>query len=454
MARYRSRCGSSTPLSELILPAAGWRPRPYQAKLWKYLEGGGKRALAIWHRRAGKDDVCLHWTACAAHERPALYWHMLPEATQARKAIWDAVNPHTGRKRIDEAFPEELRASTRNNEMFIQFKCGSAWQVVGSDNFNSLVGAPPAGVVFSEWALADPAAWAFIRPILRENGGWALFITTPRGDNHAKTMLDGARGDPEWFTEVLPATETGVFSADDLAKEEAEYAREFGEDDGKRRFRQEYLCDFDAAVVGSYYGTDLARLDEAKRITRVQWEPKSPVHTAWDLGIGDQTAIWMFQRVGDEVRVIDFIRNSGVHLGWYVNELRTRPYTWGTDLLPHDAEPKRLQTGESVQDTLRGLGRPNSVIVPMGNIYDGINAVRALLPRCWFDAEKCRDGLSALRQYRREWDEKRKVFKDRPLHDWCSDPADAFRYLAMGLTLIPTADSWGKPFKYGKMGIV
>lgn len=441
-------------MTQIILPAGGWQPRPYQRELWRFLENGGKRALVFWHRRAGKDDVCLNWAATAMAERPATYWHMLPEAAQARKAIWDAVNPHTGRKRIDEAFPPEIRARTRNNEMYLELTTGAAWQVVGSDNFNSLVGAPPAGVVFSEWALADPAAWAFIRPILRENGGWALFITTPRGMNHAKTMYDGALGDAEWFTEVLPATETGVFSDADLAREEMEYAREFGEDDGRRRYRQEYLCDFDAAVVGSYYGTDMARFDKAKQIVRVPWLPKLPVHTAWDLGIGDQTAIWMFQTVGDEIHVIDHIRNSGVHLGWYVNALRERPYTWGTDLLPHDAEPARLQTGESVQQTLSGLGRPNNVIVPMHNVYDGINAVRAMLPRCWFDAEKCKDGISALRQYRREWDDKRKVFKERPLHDWCSDSADAFRYLAMGLRLVAKPDEWSKPLAYPAGGIV
>jgi phage terminase large subunit len=441
-------------VSDLVLPASGWKPRPYQQPLWRYLERGGKRAVAAWHRRAGKDDLCLHWTACAAHERVAAYWHMLPEAAQARKAIWDAVNPHTGRKRIDEAFPERLRASTRNNEMSITFKNGSTWQVVGSDNYNSLVGSAPAGVVFSEWALADPAAWAYIRPILVENGGWALFISTSRGDNHFKAMTQEAIKDNGWFGEILSAKKTGVFSAEQLDREKIEYVRDYGAQDGLTRFRQEYLCDFDAPIVGSYYGADFSRLDDGKRIARVAWEPKVPVHTAWDLGIGDQTAIWMFQKVVDEIRVVDFIRNSGVHIGWYVNALRERPYTWGTDLLPHDAEPKRLQTGESIQETLRNLGRPNSKIVPMHNVYDGINAVRALLPRCWFDAEKCKDGLPALRQYKREWDDKRKVFKNHPLHDWCSDPADAFRYLAMGLSLIDDGGAWSKPLSYSNKGIV
>ena len=157
------------------LPADGWRPRPYQRDVWNYLERGGKRAVAVWHRRAGKDEFCLRWASVAAFQKVGNYWHMLPMANQARRAIWEAVNPHTGKRRIDEAFPVALRETTREQEMMIRFKNGSTWQVVGSDNYDSLVGAPPVGVTFSEWALADPRAWAFIRPILLENDGWALF---------------------------------------------------------------------------------------------------------------------------------------------------------------------------------------------------------------------------------------------------------------------------------------
>ena len=178
------------------LPFNNWQPRLYQKKLWTHLENGGQRAVAVWHRRSGKDEVALHWTACAMHRRIGTYWHMLPEASQARKAIWEAINPHTGKRRIDEAFPPAVRSTTRDNEMFIRIRPGSTWQVIGSDNYNSLVGSPPVGVVFSEWALADPQAWAYVRPILRENGGWAVFIYTPRGRNHGATFYEGHQGDP------------------------------------------------------------------------------------------------------------------------------------------------------------------------------------------------------------------------------------------------------------------
>ena len=414
-----------------------WRPRPYQQPLWNYLEGGGNRAVAVWHRRAGKDDVCLHWTATAAMQRVGTYWHMLPEAAQARKAIWNAVNPHTGKRRVDEAFPPEIRASTQEHEMFIRFANGSTWQVVGSDNYNSLVGSPPIGVVFSEWALADPASWAYLRPIFRENGGWALFIYTPRGRNHGATFFDNAKALPaEWFAERLTARQTPVFTEADLAAELRDYKADYGEQDGESRFNQEYLCDFNAAVVGSYYGSLMNDLETKGRIREVRHEPALSVHTAWDLGIGDSTAIWFCQLAGQEVRLIDYYEASGVGLDHYAAMLRSRSYNYGDHILPHDADISELGTGRTRVQTLGGMGISGRVLT-RSSPDDGINAARLLLPKCWFDADKCKRGIEALRQYRREYDDELKAFKKRPLHDWTSHAADAFRYLAMGLP-----DAW------------
>ena len=172
--------------------ASSWKPRGYQKPLMRYLEAGGTRADVVAHRRWGKDEVALHWAAVRATRRPGTYWHLLPEASQGRKAIWDAVNPHTGKRRIDEAFPPHIRKRTRDADMMIHFKSDSTWQVVGSDNFNSLMGSPPIGVVFSEWSLAKPEAWTYIRPILAENGGWALFLWTPRGRGHATRAFESS----------------------------------------------------------------------------------------------------------------------------------------------------------------------------------------------------------------------------------------------------------------------
>jgi hypothetical protein len=218
----RSRLRASTP--------EDWDPHPYQRPLWDHLMAGGTRAICIWHRRAGKDEVMLRWAHHAATAVPGTYWHMLPEYAQARKAIWDAINPHSGRRRIDEAFPPEKRIATREADMFIRLHNGSTWQVVGSDTYNSLVGTPPRGIVFSEFALADPNCWAYLSPILEENGGWAAFITTPRGRNHAWRMFEAARrenerenagdngrGPKKWFAQRLTAQDTKVFTDESLA---------------------------------------------------------------------------------------------------------------------------------------------------------------------------------------------------------------------------------------------
>ncbi len=372
---------------------------------------------------------------------------MLPQANQARKAIWTAINPHTGLRLIDQAFPREIREATQENEMFIRMRCGSTWQVVGSDNFTSLLGSPPAGVVFSEWALADPKAWALLRPILLENDGWALFITTPRGRNHAHTMLELAQSEPGWFGEVLPATETGVFTPEQLASELREYIKENGQVDGQSLFDQEYGCSFDAAIVGAYYAGEMRQAEADGRICNLPWEPKVKVHTAWDLGFDDSTAIWFVQQVGREVRLIDYYEASGEALPHYASLLKSKPYAYGDHLLPHDAEVRELGTGKSRVETLQGLG-VQSTVVPIQEVPDGINAARLMLPRCWIDKTKCDRGIQALKAYRREWDEDHKVFRVRPLHDWASHGADAFRYLALGLR--PDDGGWGKSLDYGK----
>lgn len=214
------------------------------------MESGGKRAVVVAHRRWGKDDICLHWSATAQALKPGTYWHMLPEAAQARKAIWDAINPHTGKRRIDEAFPPEIRETTREQEMFIRTKFNTTWQVVGSDNYDSLVGSPPVGVVFSEWPLAKPDSWAYLRPILAENGGWALFVYTPRGNNHGKTTYDMAIESPGWFAERSTAYDTSVFTPEQLESERQEMIKQYGRSRGEALFRQEYLCSFDEAFTG------------------------------------------------------------------------------------------------------------------------------------------------------------------------------------------------------------
>lgn len=252
----------------------GWIPRPHQLPAWQYLAGGGKRAVLVWHRRAGKDSLAINWTACETQVHPGVYWHMAPEAKQVRKIVWDGVDG-MGRRVIDQAFPKELRESVRDDEMRIRFANGSVWQAVGSDNFDSLVGANPRGIVFSEYSLTDKRAWDYLRPMLAENGGWAIFPYTPRGLSHGYTLYEAARQDKTWFTQLLKAQDTKVFSAEDLEKEKRELCREHGVEMGLAIFSQEYECNFMAPLVGCFFGVeDIEAQDEHIRppFVRVELE--------------------------------------------------------------------------------------------------------------------------------------------------------------------------------------
>lgn len=422
-------------MSSIILPASGWQPRPYQRPMWDYLERGGKRAIGIWHRRAGKDDVMLHRAAVAAFEREATYWHCLPEFAQARKAIWNAVNPHTGVRRVDEAFPHELRANTNDQEMFIRFKNGSTWQVIGSDRYNNLVGAGVAGVTFSEWAICNPAAWGFISPMMRENNGWAAFITTPRGRNHAHDLYNMARENPEWFAERLSVQDTAAFTPDQLDEIlQTDYIALYGEDIGRAQFEQEYLVSFNAAILGAFYAREMVAVRNEGRIDpALDAIPDRPVHRAWDIGVRDDTTIWWFQMVGAQLFILDSYSASGVGVDHYAEivEQRRNEHGWidGKDYVPHDARVKEWGTGRTRVETMQSYGL-NPHVVPQAGLLDGINAARRTIPRCVFH-DRCEDGISALEQYRREWDDDKKAFRANPLHDWSSHYADAFRYLAL-----------------------
>lgn len=419
-------------MARIQLPYNGWKPRADQMDFWKYLQNGGKRAFMLAHRRWGKDEVALHNAACQLMQRPATYWHCLPEYGQARKAIWEAVNPRTGKRRIDEAFPDAIRETVRSQEMFIKFKNGSTWQLVGSDNYNALVGSPPVGLVFSEYALADPGAWNFMRPILAENNGWATFITTPRGKNHAYDLYNLAKDDPSWFAQTLTVDDTDVFSREMLRQERLELIKMYGPDEGEAMFRQEYYCSFEGAIVGSYYGAQLEIAKEEGRITSVPYDPSLPVITSWDLGMGDATGIWFIQPYGQEFRAIDYYETSGEGLAYYAKYLHSKPYVYRDFILPHDIRVRELGTGKSRYEVAQSLGIQPITIAKSLPVDDGINAVRSILNRFYFDEKKCAQGLNALSNYRKEYDEKRKEFKNKPYHDWTSHAADALRYFAIG----------------------
>ena len=413
-------------MNEIAVPI-DWSPRTYQMPLWSFLENGGKRAVAIWHRRAGKDATSLNWTVVSALQRVGLYWHLLPTYNQGRKIVWDG-RTKEGRAFRD-AWPKELIKSENNTDMKLELHNGSIWQVVGTDNVDRLVGANPVGVVFSEYSLQDPRAWDYIRPILAENGGWAVFIYTPRGKNHGWDLYQMALRNPSWFCQRLDAHTTGILSKQIIDEERAAGMQE-------ELIQQEFFCSFEAGMVGSYYGAILAKLVEQGHYTRVPHDPRLLVDTGWDLGVDDSTTIWFSQSSRTETRIIDYYECSGEGLAHYVRILREKSeqlgYNYGRHFAPHDIEVRELGTGKSRKEIAWKLGLKFQT-VPKLDLADGIEAVRTLLPTCYFDEVRTNKGWASLMNYRKEWDEKRRTFLLQPEHDWASHGADGFRTLAIGL---------------------
>jgi phage terminase large subunit len=422
------------------LPANGWRPRDYQVPAWASFEAGCKRQLLIWHRRAGKDEINLQQHAVSAFQRIGTYWHMLPQFAQARKAIWDAVNPRSGRRRIDEAFPHELRDNTRDHDMFIRFKNGSTWQAVGSDNYDSLVGTPPIGLTASEWALANPTAWGYLAPILAENNGWASFITTPRGNNHVKGMHDRFKNNPNWFVQILTANDTGAIDADAIEEQRGEYEALFGKEVADMLIEQEFFCSFAGAMLGAYWGAEITRAERAGRIRVVPVDPRYPVNTAWDLGKAVNNPIWCFQVIPvydeqshtfikNELRIVDFYRPDSDDLEEWCAWLNERNYH-GDDYVPHDVMDFVWGAKHTRWDLLKAQKRKPK-LVGKKSVAEGINAGREAIKAAVFDADRCELGVDGLKNYRREWDDELKTFRENPVKDWAEHIGSSWRYLGL-----------------------
>lgn len=358
-------------------------------------------------------------------EKVGSYYYFFPTYEQGRKILWEGIDKD-GFKFLDH-IPKELRVRTDNQQMVIELKNDSIFRVVGTDRVDAIVGTNPFGCIFSEYALQNPIAWGYIRPILAENGGWAVFNYTSRGKNHGWDLYNYAKDRKDWFVQILKADETGVFTPEQLEEEKEQYILEDGDD---LRFQQEYMCSFEGAVQGSYYGKILQIVEAKKQITKVDFDPNLPVTTVWDLGVGDATSIWFLQTVGQEIRIIDYLEAEGEGLAYYYDELNKKGYPYKEHYAPHDIQVRELGTGQSRLETARKLGI-NFTVVPNISIDDGIQAVRKILPNCWFDSEKCKRGLDALYNYHKEYDEKRKIYKNHPDHDWSSHGADSFRYLAV-----------------------
>lgn len=400
-------------------------PRFYQIPFLGAVAQGIKRAIKVWPRRHGKDKTDFNALIIEALKRTGNYFYVFPTYSQGKKALWLNIDKD-GFRTLDHC-PPEIRKSLNHSEMRIELINGSTIQIVGAQNVDSIVGSNPAGIVFSEYSLIDPNVLGYLLPIVEENGGFIWFNFTPRGENHAKELYNQYLQDPDWYVSKLTAKDCGVFSQKQLDKIRKDYYKLYG---SYELFDQEFNTSFAAPIQGAYYSVQISLADKEGRIASVPYDGRVAVNTAWDLGVNDTTAIWFWQTVGKEVHIIDHYESSGQELGHYVNILNSKPYTYQKHFLPHDANARELQSGISRRKALEDLGL-NVEVLPSTEVMAGIDKVRGLLPRCWFDAEKCERGLSCLRQYHKSFDERNKIYRDRPEHDWSSNSADAFRYLAV-----------------------
>lgn len=418
--------------SSITIPY-GWTPRSYQTPLWKAVVGGKQnRAVAIWHRRAGKDVTCWNILIYKAVERVGLYFYCFPTFTQGRRIIWDGMGGD-GRRYLD-FIPAELIANVNNTEMKIELVNGSLIQLIGVEQIDRLVGTNPVGLVFSEYSLQNPMAWELFRPILAENGGWALFEFTPRGHNHGWMLYENARKNPKrWFSSVLTVDQTKrddgspVITQDAIDEERASGMAE-------ELIQQEFYCSFDAAIQGAYYSDQLRQAWKDGRVRDIPFDTSLPTFSSWDLGMDDATGIWVFQAVASEIRVLRYYENSGKGLAHYVaylNDLRqAQGFQWDRHFAPHDIRVREFGTGKSRLEVARTMGIHFNAAKRL-SIAEGIDAVRRLFPRLYFDEQGCSKGLSAIAEYTKEWDEDDKCFNDRPKHDWTSHAADAMRTMAI-----------------------
>lgn len=411
-----------------------WDPYKHQIKLWNYLDGGGRRAVCVWHRRGGKDSTCLNFTASEAIEKTGVYWHMLPTQRQARKVVWDGID-RKGRRMIKQAFPKAIVKASRSQDMQVELVNGSIWQLCGSDNYDALVGANPIGVIFSEWSLCDPKAWDHVRPILAENGGWAVFIFTARGKNHGWKMAEMARKNDLWFYSLLTVDDTCRDDGSRIITQQAiNEDRESGMSEDM--IQQEYYCSFDVAIPGAYFSKEIASARADNRIGFIPIEPHIDVHTFWDLGIskGNAMVIWFVQAIGSEIRMIAHYEAEGKPMSHFIKYLDTfaqgHSISYGEHYAPHDINVKDLMTGTKRIDTAREMGIDFRLVPRTSDLNESLEVTRRLFSRCWFDENRCDAGISALASYHRVFDEKLDRFRDEPVHDWASNSADAFRQLA------------------------
>ena len=404
-----------------------YKPRAYQLDVHKNRK---RFSVLVCHRRFGKSVLSINELIKTAADKPrSLCAFIAPTYRQGKSIAWEYLKFYTNPLL-------KIGGSRNESELRIDLFNGSRIQIFGADNPDSIRGMGFDAVVLDEYAIMSPRVWTeIVRPAVADKLGWVLFIGTPMGHNQFWEVYDYAlRGHHDWYGKLYRASDTNVIPEDELDQARSIMTPE--------QYEQEFECSFTAAVSGSYYGRLITKAEKDGRIGNVPIDDNVGVETWWDLGIGDSTAIWFAQRVGEEIHLIDYYENSGESLAHYADVLADKDYAYSSHIAPHDIQARELGTGKSRLEVANELGIDFD-IAPKLEVDHGIESVRNALPFCYFDREKCKVGLDALRQYRKQWDEKNQVFKNKPLHNWCSHAADSFRY---GCVMEPLDKSeWDRP---------
>jgi phage terminase large subunit len=388
-------------------PRGAFKEFHNQTKRWSCL---------VAHRRAGKTVAATNHLLMKALQKKGNYAYISPYRSQAKAIVWDYLKHYCG----------TTTKQTNESELTVELVNGSKIRLFGADNSDGMRGLGFDGVFMDEYGDFKPSVWGnVIRPTLSATLGFAVFGSTPKGKNGFWEIKRNAETDPDWYLLVLPASKSGLLAESELQAAKKQLSKD--------QYEQEYECSFEASLIGAYYGDELRQAQDDGRICKVDWQEALPVHTAWDLGYKDDTAVWFYQVVKGEIHVIDYYAVSGASIEDIVAVIKDKPYKYGKHQLPHDARAKTLASGGKsiIEQLATHLGINNLGIVPNLSIQDGIQAVRMMLPRVWFHMEHCRDGIEALRQYQRDYDEDKKTFRQSPRHDWTSHPADAFRMMAI-----------------------
>ena len=391
---------------------------PYAPRKWAmpFHETDKRWMVLVVHRRAGKTTAAINFLQRSAlSKKNTRYAYIAPTYKMAKGVAWDILKKYS-------IFIPGIEQ--KESELSVVYPNGSKITLYGAENPDRLRGIGLGGVVFDEYGLQPSNIFTeVIRPTLLENEGYAIWIGTPKGKNEFYRLYENHRYDSEWFTCHLTVDDTGVIDKEEIENSKKTMSQE--------EYMQELYCSFESALKGAVYAEELRRARDEKRINIIPFQRDHKVYTVWDIGVGQAMAIGFYQNISGRTYMLDYwqgAESDGIDTA--VNVVQRKPYNYAEHFAPHDINAREISTGKTRLDYAKDLGLSFSIIAQR-NLDDGIQMGKFMFNRLRIDEEKCSLWLDAISQYKREWDEKRGMFKEMPYHNWTSHAADVHRYAAL-----------------------